>query len=119
MDRDLIYHCNACGIDFVWTIAEQMAAPKPDLCPACRILAPSSGRQRGLMKWYSRGKGYGFITPAEGADVFVHKSGLGVSADALRAGQLVEFGVSQGVRGVQAEQVVVLEVDEGPRSVDE
>ncbi len=39
---------------------------------------------------------------------------LGATQDALRAGQLVEFGVSQGVRGMQAEQVVVLETDEGP-----
>ena len=54
-----------------------------------------------------------------GADIFVHKSGLGATADALRAGQLVEFGVSQGARGVQAEQVVVLETDEGPRTEDE
>ena len=80
---------------------------------------PAPGRQRGLVKWYSRGKGYGFITPAEGADVFVHKSGLGATADSLRAGQLVEFGVSQGARGMQAEQVVVLETDEGPRTKDE
>jgi hypothetical protein len=31
----------------------------------------------------------------------------------------VEFGVSQGARGVQAEQVVVLEADEGPKTKDE
>jgi CspA family cold shock protein len=119
MDRDLIRRCAECGIDFVWTIAEQDAGPQPDLCPGCRKLAPSPGRQRGLVKWYSRGKGYGFITPAEGADVFVHKSGLGAMADSLRAGQLVEFEASQGVRGMQAEQVVVLDADEGPRTVDE
>jgi cold shock protein len=119
MERDLVRRCNECGIDFVWTVTEQTAGPQPDLCPGCRKLAPSSGRQRGLVKWYSRGKGYGFITPAEGTDVFVHKSGLGAMADSLRAGQLVEFGVSQGARGVQAEQVVVLEIDEGPKTKDE
>jgi cold shock protein len=116
MDRDLVRRCNECGIDFVWAIAEQTAGPQPDLCPGCRKLAPSSGRQRGLVKWYSRGKGYGFITPAVGPDVFVHKSGLGATLDSLRAGQLVEFGVSQGARGMQAEQVVVLEADEGAKS---
>jgi len=119
MERDLVRRCAECGIDFVWTIAEQTAGPQPTLCPACRKLAPASGRQRGLVKWYSRGKGYGFITPAAGADIFVHKSGLGATADALRAGQLVEFGVSQGARGVQAEQVVVLETDEGAKTKDE
>ena len=119
MERDLIRRCNACGIDFVWTIAEQTAGSQLELCPGCCKLAPATGRQRGLVKWYSRGKGYGFITPAAGADVFVHKSGLGATTDSLRAGQLVEFAVTQGARGVQAEQVVVLETDEGPRTEDE
>jgi len=119
VSRDLFLQCVECGTQFVWTVDEQTQGAQPTLCPACRKLAPAPGRQRGLVKWYSRGKGYGFITPAAGADVFVHKSGLGATADSLRAGQLVEFGVSQGARGMQAEQVVVLEVDEGPRTKDE
>lgn len=116
MERDLVRRCAECGIEFVWTVDEQDAGPQPTLCPGCRKLAPVSGRQRGLVKWYSRGKGYGFITPAVGADVFVHKSGLDATTDALRAGQLVEFGVSQGARGMQAEQVAVLETDEGAKT---
>lgn len=119
MERDLIRHCAECGVDFVWTIAEQAAGPQPVLCPGCRKLASPPGRQRGLVKWYSRGKGYGFITPITGADVFVHKSALVGEATSLRAGQLVEFGLSHGKRGVQAEQVAVLETDEGPRTKDE
>ena len=119
MSRDLFLQCLECDTQFVWTVDEQTEGAQPTLCPVCRKLAPSSGRQRGLVKWYSRGKGYGFITPAEGADVFVHKSGLGATPDVLRAGQLVEFGVSQGARGMQAEQVVVLEMDEGPRTEGE
>jgi len=67
------------------------------------------------VKWYSRGKGYGFITPIQGGDVFVHKSGLVGEAAALRVGQLVEFGVSHAARGAQAEQVVVLELAETPQ----
>jgi CspA family cold shock protein len=119
MERDLVRRCAECGIDFVWTVGEQTIGPQPNLCLGCRKLAPASGRQRGLVKWYSRGKGYGFITPAEGAEVFVHKSGLGTTVESLRAGQLVEFGVSQGARGMQAEQVVVLEMDEGLQTKDE
>jgi cold shock protein len=119
VSRDLFLQCAECGTQFVWTVGEQTIGPQPDLCLGCRKLAPASGRQRGLVKWYSRGKGYGFITPEAGADVFVHKSGLGAMADALRAGQLVEFGVSQGARGMQAEQVVVLETDEAPKTKDE
>ena len=112
MDRDLIRRCAECGIDFVWTVAEQATGPQPDLCPGCRLLAPAPGRQRGLVKWYSRGKGYGFITPITGADIFVHKSALTPETASLRVGQLVEFGISHGTRGVQAEQVAVLESDE-------
>jgi len=119
VSRDLFLQCVECLTQFVWTVDEQTEGAQPTLCPACRKLAPAPGRQRGLVKWYSCNKGYGFVTPAEGADIFVHKSGLGAAADALRAGQLVEFGVSQGVRGMQAEQVVVLEIDEGPRTADE
>jgi CspA family cold shock protein len=66
------------------------------------------------VKWYSRGKGYGFVTPIQGADVFVHKSGLTGESAALRVGQLVEFSVSHAARGAQAEQVVVLELGETP-----
>ena len=119
MERDLVRRCNECGIDFVWTLVEQTAGPQPDLCPGCRKLAPSSGRQRGLVKWYGRGKGYGFITPIAGAEVFFHKSALAPETVSLRAGQLVEFGMSQSARGVQAEQLVVLEMDEGPTTEDE
>jgi cold shock protein len=119
MPRDLLLRCVECDTRFVWTVEEQPEGVEPTRCPACRLLAPAPGRQRGLVKWYSRAKGYGFITPAAGADVFIHKSGLGASADALRAGQLVEFGMSQGVRGMEAEQVVVLETDEGPRTNDQ
>ena len=99
MERDLVRRCNECGIDFVWTVGEQATGPQPDRCSGCQKLAPSSSRQRGLVKWYSRGKGYGFITPAAGPDIFIHESGLGATADALRVGQLVEFGVSLGGRG--------------------
>ncbi len=112
MERDLVRRCAECGIDFAWTIAEQAAGPQPDLCPGCRKLAPAAGRQRGLVKWYSRGKGYGFITPVTGAETFVHKSALGSETVSLRAGQLVEYGVSHGPRGAQAEQVVVLELND-------
>jgi len=115
VSRDLFLQCVECDTQFVWTVDEQTEGAQPTLCPACRKLAPAPGRQRGLVKWYSRGKGYGFITPVAGAEVFVHKSGLDTAADALRAGQLVEFGVSQGARGTQAEQVAVLEMDEGPK----
>ncbi len=76
----------------------------------CRKLAPAAGRQRGIVKWYSRGKGYGFISPAQGADVFLHKSGLRPEQTPC-AGQLVEFSITHGPRGVQASDVEILHTD--------
>jgi CspA family cold shock protein len=73
----------------------------------CERIAPAAGRKRGVVKWYSRGKGYGFITPVDGADVFVHKSGLRED-QAPCAGQLVEFAIGHGPRGAQAVEVEIL-----------
>jgi CspA family cold shock protein len=109
---DLLIQCAECGASFVWTLAEQAAGPRPDLCPMCRRLAPAPGRSRGVVKWYSRAKGYGFITPTQGPDLFVHKSALDPDQPPLRAGQLVEFARTTAERGMQAERVTVLNAAE-------
>ena len=111
MSGDVLIACAECSTSFVWTAAEQTAGSAPALCPMCSRLAPASGRGRGVVKWYSRAKGYGFITPIRGSDLFVHKSGLDPDRPALRAGQLVEFTRVTAERGVQAEKVAVLEED--------
>jgi len=112
MPGDQIIRCAECGVAFVWTGAEQQADPaRPVRCPACRRLAPAPGRVRGLVKWFSRAKGYGFVTATSGDDVFVHKSGLAEGQPLPRAGQLVEFRVGHGTRGAQAEGLIVLEVE--------
>lgn len=110
MSGDQIIRCAECGVAFVWTEGEGLADPaRPARCPACRRLAPAPGRERGLVKWFSRARGYGFVTAVGGDDVFVHKSGLAEGQPLPRAGQLVEFGVGRGPRGAQAEALVVLE----------
>jgi CspA family cold shock protein len=111
MAPDQLIKCFECGTTFVWTGTENVAETKPALCPMCRRLAPGLGWRRGVVKWFSRAKGYGFITPVEGADVFVHKSALAEGQPYPRAGQLVEFTVGHGPRGAQAEALAVLEVD--------
>ena len=111
MYQDVFVRCRECDVSFAWTVAEQAAGPRPDRCPMCRRLAPAPGRLRGVVKWFSRGKGYGFITPAAGPDVFLHKSGMAPDQPALRVGQLVEFDVTHTERGDQAERVSVLEQD--------
>ena len=62
---------------------------------------------KGSVKWFDTKKGYGFIKQSEGDDVFVHYSGImGEGFRSLRAGEEVEFEISDGPKGPQATQVV-------------
>jgi CspA family cold shock protein len=68
-----------------------------------------SEKEQGTVKWFNGSKGYGFIERAEGADVFVHFNAIvGDGYRNLEEGQRVEFTVSQGQKGPQAENVVIL-----------
>ena len=61
---------------------------------------------KGKVKWFSNQKGYGFITPEEGEDVFVHHSAIqGDGYKTLEEGQEVEFEVTTGPKGEQATNV--------------
>ncbi len=60
----------------------------------------------GVVKWFNAEKGFGFISQAGGADVFVHFSAIQTSGyKSLDEGQKVEFEVQQGPKGLQAAQV--------------
>jgi len=62
---------------------------------------------KGTVKWFDSKKGYGFIKQTEGNDVFVHFSGIETEGfKSLRAGESVEFEVSDGPKGPQAIKVV-------------
>ncbi len=62
---------------------------------------------KGTVKWFSNEKGYGFITPESGKDVFVHHSSIQSSGYAtLEEGQQVEFEIEQGPKGERAINVV-------------
>lgn len=62
--------------------------------------------QKGKVKWFSNQKGYGFITPESGKDVFVHHTAIqGEGYKTLEEGQEVEFEVTQGPKGEQAVNV--------------
>jgi len=61
----------------------------------------------GTVKWFNNDKGYGFISQADGEDVFVHFSAIqGDGYKSLQEGQAVSFEVTQGPKGKQASNVV-------------
>jgi cold shock protein len=65
---------------------------------------------QGTVKWFDAGKGYGFIAiDGGGEDVFVHYSSIETKGfKTLEEGQAVEFDVTQGQKGQQAENVHVI-----------
>mgnify|MGYP000944210502 FL=1 len=68
-----------------------------------------SEKEQGTVKWFNGSKGYGFIERDSGEDVFVHYSSI--VADGYRTlteGQRVEFIVTQGDKGPQAQEVSIL-----------
>lgn len=61
----------------------------------------------GIVKWFNADKGYGFIAPDDGTpDVFAHHSAIDVQGfRTLEENQRVEFDVTQGPKGLQAESI--------------
>jgi len=61
---------------------------------------------KGKVKWFDNKKGYGFITPEDGKDVFVHHTAIqGDGYKTLQEGEAVEFDIVQGPKGEQAANV--------------
>ena len=68
-----------------------------------------SERIEGTVKWFNESKGFGFIERAEGPDVFAHYSAIsGGGFKTLAEGQKVEFDVTSGAKGPQAENIIAL-----------
>lgn len=66
-------------------------------------------KEKGKVKWFNNAKGFGFIEREQGGDIFVHYSSIKVDGyRTLKEGQPVEFVVSQGEKGLQADDVVAL-----------
>lgn len=60
----------------------------------------------GTVKWFNESKGFGFIAQENGEDVFVHfRAIVGDGFKTLAEGQKVEFNVTNGEKGLQAEEV--------------
>ena len=66
-----------------------------------------SDTQTGTVKWFDETKGFGFIAQESGQDIFAHISGI-TNGQPLVDGQQVEFTVTQGKKGPQAENIKAL-----------
>lgn len=63
----------------------------------------------GTVKWFNEAKGFGFIEQKSGPDVFAHFSAIvSTGFKTLTEGQLVEFMITQGQKGPQAENIVAI-----------
>ncbi|HEY64770.1 MAG TPA: cold shock domain-containing protein [Caldilineae bacterium] len=114
--RDQLLTCKECGTRWIWTVTEQRRLAEegkltdpPEYCPVCQRLIPSPGYQRGIVKWYSIQKGYGFITMPSGDEIFFHRTGINPDSPVPDEGDLVEFKIEKTYRGPQAASVTVLE----------
>jgi cold shock protein len=68
-----------------------------------------AGVAQGTVKWFNSEKGYGFIAVDGGQDVFVHFSSIEMDGyKSLEDGQRVEFEITQGQKGPQADRVRII-----------
>jgi CspA family cold shock protein len=75
-------------------------------------------RETGRVKWFNNDRGYGFIERGIGSDVFVHFSSIrGLGYRNLIEGQSVEFTVTEGEKGPQADDVIVISHEEEISSI--
>ena len=64
---------------------------------------------KGTVKWFNEAKGFGFIEQSSGPDVFAHFSAIASTGfKTLAEGQQVEFTLTQGQKGPQAENIVAI-----------
>src|SRR5580658_7405246 len=69
----------------------------------------TSMAEQGTVKWFNDAKGYGFISRQNGEDVFVHFSAIQAGGfKSLQEGQTVQFDVTKGPKGWQAENVTAV-----------
>ena len=68
-----------------------------------------SDKVTGTVKWFNESKGFGFIQQESGPDVFAHFSAIeGSGFKTLTEGQTVEFKITEGAKGPQAENIVAV-----------
>lgn len=76
-----------------------------------------SNIKTGTVKWFNKSKGFGFIKQDSGSDVFAHFSAIKTDGfKTLVEGQQVQFIVTQGCKGPQAEKIVAMKANDKVRS---
>jgi cold shock protein len=89
-------------------LPRQVASAAPGHWAGRRMHIQEVKMAQGTVKWFNGDKGYGFIAVEGGPDVFVHFSAItGGGYRSLEEGQKVEFDITQGQKGPQAENVRV------------
>jgi CspA family cold shock protein len=68
--------------------------------------------EKGTVKWFNAAKGFGFISRGSGDDVFVHFNAITASGyKSLNEGDMVEFDVEKGPKGLAAANVSVVQAN--------
>lgn len=85
------------------------AKPRQAKASSEHVSSAAQGSEEGVVKWFNVNKGFGFITTNAGDDIFVHfRSIQGRGRRSLRQGQSVRFDISEGDKGLQADNVSVV-----------
>jgi CspA family cold shock protein len=88
------------------SIVPALSTPNPFQRKLIERNTSNNMAEQGTVKWFNDAKGYGFISRQSGEDVFVHFSAIQAGGfKSLQEGQTVEFDVTKGPKGWQADNV--------------